>query len=141
MTWAQVQVVATVFGWVVSLILVVFVSGRLWQRIRRGEVGDFRLSPLQQIAVDLKELSKTFEREIASLRAQIGTQYTDVVQRVNAHHATLRELTDAQHNEYERLAKWFYTKEMIDRMRAESEKDREALRGDVALVKSQCFDT
>jgi len=138
MTWMTIEQAAKTIGWVFAGVMLIFGAGVLWQKFKRGEFGDVKLSPMQQIAVDLAELSAMVKREIAELRLQIGTQFTDVVQRVNAHHTDLRELKDARNNEYERLVQKFYSKEIIDRRFDESEKDRNKLHAELKDIAARC---
>lgn len=142
MTWlTYFQPVLSIVGGLGTTIAVVFLAGRYFQRLSRGEVGDPKLSPIQRLSVDVEKLGETVTRELAELRRQIGTQYTDVIQRFNIDHDRLRELIQARDNEYARLSAWVYSKEFIDRRFLESEQDRKALRDEFQVFRTQCFDT
>ena len=68
----------------------------------------------------------------------------DLAAKVNMHHTDIKRLSDALNNEYARLCGeqgFLYSRQMIDRLRAESENDRNKLREDILAIKAQCFDT
>lgn len=142
MTWAMLEQVAKTVGWVTAAVAVVFLAGVIWQKIKRGELGDTRLSPLQQIAQDLLILTRKSEEGFARMETQIGRQYTDVAQQVLAHHTTIKELTKLHENEYARLCGengFLYSRQMVDQKFSESERERKILRDELAILKGQWF--
>lgn len=146
MTWlGDVQSAFSILGGLGAAVALVFLAGRLFQRMIRGEA-DIKLSPIQKLSVDVERLEETVKREIAELRGHLGTQYTEVVQRVNLDHAHIRDLLNWRAGWLEEAMKHFYPIGMIDRMAKESEQDRkdlhaeyEALRAEQEVLRTRCF--
>ena len=132
--WATIKQGFEIVGYLIAVAGVLFLAGQVWQKIRRGEFGDLRLTPIQQIAQDVKHV----QQQLEALDRKLDGQYTDVAQKVNAHHIDIRYLKDALNGEYERLAEKFHPKEFVDRRFVESEADRNKIHVELEAMRSRC---
>ena len=136
MTWTVIEQIAKIAVWITGIIGCAFLAGQIWQKIRRGEVGDIRLTPIQQIAQDVKQV----QTQIHDLSVQLGKQFTDIAGQVSEHHQSIRRLTTALEQEYVRLcgeSGFLYSRQMVDQKLKESEVDRNKIHVEVEAVKAR----